>query len=74
MKGIKGVSSSLLNKARGTRGSNWQVESFDRIMRDENEIIEKVEYMFMNPVKASLVEIPTQYDGWYLNMQPPAER
>ncbi len=40
MKGIKGVSANLLNYTRGTKGSIWQDESFDRILRDKKEFNE----------------------------------
>ncbi len=67
MKGIKGVSANLLNNERGTRGSLWQDESFDRIIRDEKEFNEKLEYMFNNPIKAGITEDTWSYIGWYLN-------
>ena len=70
MKGTKGVSSRLLNQSRNTQGSLWQEESWDRIIRDENEMLEKVNYMFMNAVKKGLVENPNEYPGWYMNLKP----
>jgi len=56
MKGIKGVTARKINQARGSRGSLWQDESFDRIIRDEQEFGEKLEYILLNPVKAGLAE------------------
>lgn len=67
MKGIKGTTARVLNRKRGTRGSVWQEESFDRIVRNEKEFKEKIRYMFLNPVKARLTEKPEEYVGWYLN-------
>jgi REP element-mobilizing transposase RayT len=67
LKGIKGVSARLLNQHRGTRGQVWQDESWDRIMRDQDELDEKMEYMLLNPVKKGLVDDPWSYDGWYYN-------
>jgi thiamine-phosphate diphosphorylase len=67
LKGVKGVSARLLNQSRGTHGRVWQDESWDRIMRDQNELDEKLEYMLLNPVKKGLVEDPWEYDGWYYN-------
>jgi REP element-mobilizing transposase RayT len=61
MKGIKGVSARRINQLLGTTGSVWQEESYDRIVRDEQELQEKVEYMYNNPVKAGLVQNPEDY-------------
>lgn len=67
MKGMKGVSARLLNEARGTKGTIWQDESYDRIIRDDKEFIEKLEYLLMNPVKANLANDGREYDGWYID-------
>jgi putative transposase len=66
MKGIKGVSAKKLNQMRGAAGSLWQDESWDRIVRDEAELQEKLEYMLNNPLKAGLVEDGWAYLGWHL--------
>jgi putative transposase len=34
----------------------WQHENFDRIIRDKEELIEKIKYIMKNPVKAGLTE------------------
>jgi putative transposase len=67
MKGMKGASANLLNKARNSTGSVWQDESFDRILRDLDELDEKLQYMFNNPIKRGLTEDTYSYAGWYLN-------
>jgi len=36
-------------------------------VRDEAEFLEKLNYMFLNPVKAGLTDDPETYEGWYLN-------
>lgn len=69
MKGVKGVSARALNQRRGTKGSIWQDESFDRIVRDQAELDEKLNCMFMNPVKAGLTQEPESYIGWYFKGQ-----
>ena len=66
MKGIKGVSARKLNEMRGTKGQVWQDEYFDRIVRNSDELMEKLQYMFHNPLERGLVEEPSQYDGWYM--------
>ena len=64
-KGIKGVSARLVNQNRGTQGSLWQDECWDRIMRNQMEFDEKLQYMLENPVKRGLVSDPWEYDGWH---------
>lgn len=61
MKGIKGVSAKLVNNLRQTCGSLWQDESYDRIMRDADEAMEKAQYLLNNPVRAGLVEDRNDY-------------
>ena len=67
MKGIKGVSASKVNRLRGSFGSIWQDESYDRIVRDFDELIQKLEYMLNNPVKKGLCADPWTYHGWHYN-------
>jgi REP element-mobilizing transposase RayT len=55
MKGLKGVSARKINKHRGTKGHVWQDESYDRIIRDEEEFLLKLNYIALNPKKAGLV-------------------
>lgn len=61
LKGIKGSSARSINKLLGTKGTVWQDESYDRILRDEKEYWEKVNYMLWNPVKAGLTDDPYKY-------------
>ncbi len=67
MKGIKGTTARQINLKRGSSGSIWREESFDRIIRDQKELDEKLNYMLYNPVKKHLTEDPWQYHGWYFN-------
>ncbi|MEE8201370.1 MAG: transposase [Candidatus Acidoferrales bacterium] len=66
MKGIKGTAARRLNELRRTKGKVWQDESFDRIVRDQAELEEKLNYMFLNPVKAGLTDDPDSYPGWFI--------
>jgi putative transposase len=68
MKGLKGASARRINQIIGSQGSVWQNESFDRIVRDEEEYQEKWRYMYENPLRAALVEDP---DGYPFFVQPP---
>jgi putative transposase len=59
VKGIKGSSARDINLLLGTRGSVWQDERYDRILRNEKEYFEKYRYIQYNPdnpVKAGLIE------------------
>lgn len=67
LKGTKGKSARLINLHRGTMGTVWQAESYDRIVRDESELLEKLNYMFENPLKRGLTEDPWNYPGWHLS-------
>lgn len=69
MKGMKGVAARLLNQHRDSRGILWQEESWDRIMRDQAEVDQKLKYMLENSVKRGLVADPWEYDGWYYGGQ-----
>ncbi len=42
-------------------GSLWMDESFDHIIRHEEELKEKIEYIQNNAVKKGLVQVAEQY-------------
>jgi len=67
LKGIKGTTARQINSKRGTSGSIWLNESFDRIIRDQKELDEKLNYMLYNPLKKNLVDDPYKYQGWYFH-------
>jgi putative transposase len=67
MKGIKGVSARRINDLRKAAGTVWQDESWDRIVRDEDEFLKKLEYMAHNPIKAGLVATIEAYDSFYFD-------
>ena len=67
MHGLKGVSAHKINLHRGTNGQVWQDESYDRIVRNDVEFRNELNYMYNNPVKKGLTEEPEKYAGWYLN-------
>lgn len=56
MNGIKGASAQSINKALKRKGPVWQYESFDHVLRTDEKIREKVEYICQNPVRKGLVE------------------
>jgi putative transposase len=61
LQSIKGFSAREINKTRGTKGALWQDESFDRIVRDYDEWLEKWNYIRLNAVKTGLCQAPEDY-------------
>ena len=61
MKNIKSYSAREANKILGRRGSFWQAESYDHIVRDEDELERIIKYVIYNPVKAGLVD---RWEDW----------
>ena len=66
MKSIKGYSAREANKILGRRGSFWQAESYDHIVRDEDELERIIKYVIYNPVKAGLVDRWEDWEHTYL--------
>ncbi|MBI4801115.1 MAG: transposase [Elusimicrobia bacterium] len=62
---IKSYTANRINKMLGYTGMVWQDESFDRIVRDEGEFLEKWDYIRNNPVKNQLAESPEKWVGFY---------
>ncbi|MBM4293802.1 MAG: transposase [Deltaproteobacteria bacterium] len=61
LQSIKGFSALQINKSRNTKGALWQEESYDRIVRDYDEYLDKWNYIRSNPVKAELCHSPEDY-------------
>jgi len=62
---VKSFSSQRINQQRGAKGSIWQDERYDRIVRDEAEFLEKWQYIRNNPVKEALAATPEDYPWLY---------
>lgn len=67
MKLIKGSTSRECNKVLNKTGKFWQVESFDRLIRDAYEMYNIINYVLNNPVKAGLVSNPDDWKYSYCN-------
>jgi len=63
---VKSFSGHQINRRRGRRGSLWQDERYDRIVRDEAEFLEKWQYIMNNPVKRDLVQRWEDYPWLYI--------
>jgi len=55
MKMIKGSFAGKVNKLQGTSGPLWQPRFYDEMVRSEQQLLNQLEYMHQNPVKAELV-------------------
>ena len=62
---VKRHSARQINLARGRQGNLWQAETYDRIVRDEDEFDEKSQYILANALRRGLVEDPWDYDGFW---------
>ena len=63
LKGIKGASARQANKILGTSGQFWLDESYDHIVRSEEQYGHFLRYIAENPVKAHLR--PDEYWHYY---------
>lgn len=61
LQGIKSASAHSLNRSLGRSGPVWQEESFDHVLRSEESLQEKLEYLRQNPVRRGLVTRPEDY-------------
>ena len=58
---LKSESAHRINKFLDRKGHVWQDESFDHVLRREEGIGAKLEYIAQNPVRAGLVTTPDEY-------------
>lgn len=61
LRSIKGISARDINKLLRTSGPIWQDESFDHVIRSEESLLSKADYIRMNPVRRGLVRTPEEY-------------
>ena len=59
--GIKGASSHSINNALNRSGHVWQDESFDHVIRHQESLEAKIQYVRQNPVRRGLVKKPEDY-------------
>ena len=69
MKTMKGFSAREINKILGRTGNSfWHIESFDRMIRDKDELANRINYVLNNPVKIGLVN---HWKDWQFNYVHP---
>ncbi|MBI2957556.1 MAG: transposase [Chloroflexi bacterium] len=61
MHSIKSYSAHKLQRLMGRRGKVWQSENYDRVVRNERDWLEKMNYVAGNPVRSGLADSPEDY-------------
>ena len=61
---IKSWTANRINAVLGRQGQFWQEETYDHIVRDRNDLRLLTDYIWMNPVRARLVERPHDWPWW----------
>src|SRR5438552_15840714 len=64
---LKSVTAHRINRLLHTSGPVWEEESFDHVLRSDESLMEKCEYIRQNPVKAGLVQKPEDYRWLWVN-------
>ncbi len=67
LKMLKGTSARSVNRLLGQSGPVWQDESFDHVLRSDESLHQKIEYIRQNPVRRGLVQQPEQYRWLWIN-------
>jgi REP element-mobilizing transposase RayT len=70
LKLIKGASARSVNKLLGAEGPVWQEESFDHVLRSQESLEEKLEYIRQNPVRRGLVKRREDYPWLWVDQKP----
>ncbi len=61
MKAIKGRSARYINLALKRTGPVWQEEFFDHVLRSNDSLVDRVEYVCENPVRAGIARVQADY-------------
>ena len=61
MQSLKRHTARQANRILGREGAFWQDESYDRVIRDNEEHARIINYVLENPVKAGLV---SKWEEW----------
>jgi len=61
MQSIKGASAHRVNELLERKGQLWQTESFDHVIRTDENLQAKIEYVRLNPVRRGIVSRPEDY-------------
>ena len=64
---LKSVTAHRINKMLRVSGPVWQEESFDHVLRSDESLQEKCEYIRQNPVRKILVIRPEEYQWLWVD-------
>jgi len=64
---FKGATVHQINKLLAKSGPLWEEESFDHVLRSDESLKEKCEYIRQNPVVAGLVRVPEEYQWLWIH-------
>jgi REP element-mobilizing transposase RayT len=64
---LKGATAHRINKLLHRNGPVWEEESFDHVLRSDESLLEKCEYIRQNPVRKGLVRSPEEYRWLWIN-------
>jgi REP element-mobilizing transposase RayT len=64
---MKSATAHRINKLLHTSGPVWEEESFDHVLRSDESLKEKCEYIRQNPVRRGLVRRPEDYRWLWIN-------
>jgi REP element-mobilizing transposase RayT len=64
---LKGATAHRINRLLYRAGPVWEEESFDHVLRSDESLRDKCEYLRQNPVRAGLVEKPEDYRWLWVN-------
>jgi REP element-mobilizing transposase RayT len=67
LQAIKGASAHAVNKLLKRQGPVWQEEYFDHVVRSDESLLAKIEYIRQNPVRKGLVHVPEEYEWLWIN-------
>ncbi len=65
MHSIKSYAANRIQRTSKQEGSIWLGENYDRIIRDEDDLSDILDYIIYNPVKAGIVDKPESYKWLY---------
>ena len=66
---LKGATAHRINKLLHREGPVWEEESFDHVLRSDEILKEKVEYLRQNPVRRRLVPRPEDYRWLWVDQE-----
>jgi len=64
---MKSATAHRINKLLHVSGPVWEEESFDHVLRSNESLKDKCEYIRQNPVRRGLVQRPEEYRWLWLN-------